>query len=492
MERLEANNPVKCAEVTKSLLLNDLYFMLRYGLKRKDVENQWILDRCREIQKNPDGYLDLWARGHYKSTIGTFALTIQRILKEPEKVRCIFSFVRPIAKAFLKQIKVEFETNEELKALFPEVLYADPAKQAPTWSLDDGIVVKREGNPKESTLEASGLVDGATTSKHFDDLIYDDVVDKKSVNTPDMIKKTTEAFELSLNLDTPGASKRMYGTRYHFNDTYAKLLKRGTVVLRLHMATDNGEANGNPVLLTREEIATKRRDMGPYTFACQMSQNPVADEVAGFKDAWLRYYPGNVTGKKMNKYILVDPASAKKKGSDYTTMTVIGLGPDKKYYILDWIRNRLSLTQRGERLFYFHRKWGPKAVGYEAYGHDADIEYMKTLMGEEEYNFTITRLGGPMKKTDRIRRLIPIFEQGRVLLPETCNRTNYEGKVDDLVQVFIEEEFKAFPVSLHDDMLDGMARMRDKDFVQLMRWPKAVPVGTRPQGRGRKLGWMGG
>ena len=158
--------------------------MLRYGLHRKDAEDQWVLDRCREVQANPNGYLDLWARGHYKSTIGTFALTIQRILNEPEQVRCIFSFVRPIAKAFLRQIKVEFETNEELKTLFPEVLWANPAKEAPKWSEDDGLVIKRKGNPKEATLEAWGLVDGATTSKHFDDLIYDDVVEIKSVNTP--------------------------------------------------------------------------------------------------------------------------------------------------------------------------------------------------------------------------------------------------------------------------------------------------------------------
>ena len=311
-----------------------------------------------------------------------------------------------------------------------------------------------------------------------------------------MIKKTTNAFELSLNLDKPGSTKRMYGTRYHYNDTYAELVRRGTVVVRMHKATHNGEANGIPVLLTPEEIAIKRRDMGPYTFACQMSQDPVADEVAGFKEEWLRHYLHGLTGKKMNKYILVDPASEKKKTSDYTTMIVIGLGEDKKYYVLDWVRDRLSLTQRGEKLINLHRKWTPREVGYEKYGLQADIEYIKTLQKDEEYSFDVTELGGPMKKADRIRRLIPLFEQGRVYLPPTLNRTNYEGTVEDLVSIFIEEEYKAFPVSLHDDMLDGMARMRDKKFVAKMRWPKPKkgPIAGRRPGSGKDVdqNWMGG
>jgi hypothetical protein len=153
-----------------------LWVLLCYGLGRKDAYNQWVFERCLEVQAEPDGYLDLWAREHWKSSIITFAKTIQDILRNPEQTFGIFSHTRPIAKAFLRQIKQEFERNERLKRWFPDILYTDPHKDSPKWSEDEGIVVKRKGNPKEATVEAWGVVDGQPTSKHFGVMIFDDVV----------------------------------------------------------------------------------------------------------------------------------------------------------------------------------------------------------------------------------------------------------------------------------------------------------------------------
>jgi replicative DNA helicase len=45
----------------------DLYYLLRYVLGRADIEHQWMLRRIREIQNDPDGRLDLWARDHRKA-----------------------------------------------------------------------------------------------------------------------------------------------------------------------------------------------------------------------------------------------------------------------------------------------------------------------------------------------------------------------------------------------------------------------------------------
>lgn len=382
------------------------------------------------------------------------------MLKNPELTIGIFSHTRPIAKAFLRQIKQEFERNDRLKSWFPDILWENPRKEAPKWSEDEGIVVKRKSNPKEATIEAWGVVDGQPTSKHYKVLVYDDVVTKESVTTPEMMAKTTESLSLSYNLGAHGGIRRFVGTFYHFNDSYHELIKRGTAKARIHPCTKDGTVEGDPVFLTREQIEQKRRDMGPYVFGCQMLLDPKADETQGFKEEWLKYFTPS-TSAGMNVYILVDPASAKKKDSDYTAVWVLGLASDGNIYTLDIVRDRLSLTQRADLLFNLHRRWRPILVGYERYGMMADIEHIKDRMDREIYHFPITEVGGSMPKVDRIRRLIPLYEQGRIFLPHKLIKTNYEGVEVDLVKTFVEEEYKAFPVAGHDDLLDAQARLLD-------------------------------
>lgn len=162
----------------------------------------------------------------------------------------------------------------------------------PKWSEDDGIIVQHTGNPKESTIEAWGLVDGQPTSKHFKLMVYDDVVTADSVTTPEMIEKVTNAWATSRNLTSEGGATRYIGTRWHFNDTYRQILERGAAIERRHPVTIDGTVDGEPVLWTRERVAEKRREQGPYVFSSQMLLDPAADRTQGFKEEWIRYYQG--------------------------------------------------------------------------------------------------------------------------------------------------------------------------------------------------------
>ena len=254
----------------------DRYFLLVQAMGRRDALHPWIYARCREIERNPYGYLDIYGREHYKSTLITFAGSIQELLRDPEVTIGLFSHTKGIARAFLRQIKVELETNEKLKRIFPDVLYEDPQGEAPMWSLDTGLIVKRKTNPKEATIEAWGLVDGQPTSKHFSILLYDDVVTRESVSTPEQIAKTTEAWELSDNLGALGGKKIMTGTRYSFADTYDSIMKRGAVKVRVYPATADGTITGRPVMFSQEDWDRKVRDQGEATISCQMLANPLA------------------------------------------------------------------------------------------------------------------------------------------------------------------------------------------------------------------------
>lgn len=490
----------KLNHVVRELCLADLYYLLVRACKRVDmlprrnepgfVDNQFAFDRCREVEADPYGHVDLWSREHFKTSILTFGKNIQDILQDPERTIGIFSHTRPIAKAFLRQIMRELEENRTLHSAFPDVLWAD-TRQSPKWSEDDGIIVKRKGNPNEATIEAWGLVDGQPVSKHFWKLHYDDIVVQASVTTPDMIAKTQSRLEESYSLgQTPSGEKAMAGTRWHFNDSYRTVRDRGTFKAREHPGRVGGTEDGESVYWSEETHLAKRRDYGPYTYAAQILMNPAADSTQNFQREWMRHYT-RLQSAKMNTYILVDSANTKRKESDYTAMWVIGLAADGNYYVLDIVRDRLNLTERVNRLFTLHRKYKPKQVRWEKYGMMADIEAIKREQEVQTYRFDVTEVGGQTSKDDRIKRLIPIFEQGMIYFPKSLHITDWQKQTHDLVRDFIEEEFFPFPVSIHKDMLDSLARIAEPDLKLI--WPleekpqRAEPVRHHAN---RATAWM--
>jgi hypothetical protein len=412
------------------LCRQDRFYLLTIALRRQDANRDWLYARCREVEQAPNNHLDLWAREHYKSTIITFAGAIQEILRDPEITVCIFSHTKGIARKFFRQIKHELETNEILKTAFPDIMWADPQKEAPRWAEETGLVVKRKSNPKESTLEAWGLVDGQPTSAHYKLRIYNDVVAPESVTTPDQIQKTTAAWELSDNLGAVGGRKWHEGTRYSFADTYQAILEKGALIARIYPATDNGRVDGTPVLLTAEQWAEKKIVQGPAVIACQQLQNPIAGQQAMFDPMDLRQY--EIRPATLNVYITVDPARSMKKGSANTAIAVQGIDAARNKYLLDGCNHRMDLKTRWETLRDIRTSWmnqpGVQAVhvGYEAYGAQADLDYFLERMEVEKNSFPIEELkwprDGEASKDDRVQRLGPDFRAHRYYLPALMSK----------------------------------------------------------------------
>lgn len=488
---------------------NDRYYLLTRILHRFDAVNPWLYARCREIEADPDGYLDLWAREHYKSTIITFAGCIQEMARDPEITIGVFSFNKPTAKKFLAQIKLELETNRDLQAIYPDVFYPDPRNQSPKWSEDKGLVIRRAGNPKEATLEAHGLVDGQPTGAHFSLRVYDDVVVPASVSTPEQVKKTTLAWELSDNLGARGADgmKRAWhvGTRYSFADTYQEIIDKNALKTRIYPATDNGLADGNPVFLTPQAWAQLKTKQGPATIACQQLMNPAAGNEAMFRKEWLTFI--DIRPSTLNVYIMCDPANSKKKDSDNTAMAVVGIDAGGNKYLLDGYRHKMGLRERWLALRGLRKVWmntpGVQMVkvGYERYGMQADLEYFEEQMQADKEAFEIIELNwvreGGQSKDDRVQRLQPDFmgkkfylamvcqrkdATGAIVPYETANqkkvreggqgfrvfspvrRKDHEGNAYSLNKGFIEE-FLPYPFSAKKDLIDATSRIYDMDPV---------------------------
>jgi hypothetical protein len=420
---------------------NDRFFLLTNLCNRPDAaQHPWLFERCREVEANPDGRIDLWSRFHYKSTIVTFAGAIQEVLCDPEIKIAIFSATRQISVAFFGQIKKEFEVNDLLKKVYSDVLYKNPRGLSPDgrpakWSIERGITVKRKSNPKEATIEAHGLIDGQPTSRHFDLHIYDDMLTQDHLSE-EAIRKTTERWELADNLGShEGVRKWMVGTRYHFADTYSVVMERGSMKPRIYPATDNGKLDGKPVFLSQERWEAIKRDQRS-TVSAQCLLNPVAGNQATFDVNMLRTY--DVFPAVMNVYILVDPSKGRTRTSDRTAIAVVGIDQGGNKYLLDGFRHRMPLSERWEKVKHLREKWERHPgvqhvkVGWERYGKDAEIEAIEDMQLREKNMFKIEELNTPRQgshsKCDRIERLEPDFQLGRFLLPGLIHNPDKGGR----------------------------------------------------------------
>jgi predicted phage terminase large subunit-like protein len=457
-------------EDVREMILADRYFLLTQICNGAHALHPWIYARCREVEAAPDEHLDLWSRGHYKSTIITFAGGLQDVLAYPEKSTCILSYKKDAAAAFVSQIRAQLEGNDILLKCFPDILYPERSNhQGDVWS-NEKLCVKRTTARKEATLQCSGLVSGMLTGGHFDKLVYDDTVTPESVTTPEQIERTTDAWRMSLNLGTGDTRHWYIGTRYAMFDTYYHMLETKVITERRRICHNE---NGKPVLLSQKEYDNKRATLDSKTWASQMLQSPVGEGELMFNVEHLQYYQDLPKG--LNNYLFVDTALEQNKSSDYTAMAIIGLGRDKRYYLVDLIRDKLKLSERMDALFYLNERYNPILTFYEKNANRSEGEIIRSEMNLRGYRFPLIEMNQTGNKKDRISNLEPLFRAGRIILPERIlYRQKWNGQMRDLIRDFIEHEYAAYPSVPHDDILDCLANITLAEISQQLMFPKAV------------------
>lgn len=480
----------------RTMFRNDLFFLLYYGLSRHDINDYtvpFVVDMCKQVEHGPfTDTLDLWSRGHYKSSIITQGRTLQDLLRDPENMTVgFFSHVRPLAKSFMLPIKVALEGNRMLRWAFPDIIWENPKRDAAVWSMDTGLELMRNSISNTHSLEAWGLVDGMPAGKHFQLRVYDDVVTEKTTSTPEMMRKAEVQMRLSVNLGTDDGWQRIIGTIYRRGDFYTKCQKDANdgiypyhvrvvpwfkgfytpeEATTLKVSEDYKALFGyrKPVLLTWEQILKKYKQMLDYIFRCQMELTPAEAAESDFREEWIKYYHNLPTERA--KFLFIDPANEKKRDSDYTVMAVVSMDSNRNRFLEDMVRDRLDLGQRWQAIKKLLKDNAPiMTVFYESYGKDSDEYYFRQQMEAEGTYFNLVEIGGKTHKFDRIRRLVMPFRERRFFLPR--KGIWYLG--EDLVNTFIEEEYLPFPFCDTYDMLDAISRIEDpavEEFIPVSQY----------------------
>ncbi len=488
-----------CDQLNAVYNISDLRFLLRYnlfilltcGCNRKHLINQWAYDRCLEIQKQPDGMIDLWAREHYKSTIITFGKTIQDIMtshgeqnkdvnqylldqlsqyinidQQEEATIGIFSCTKTLAESFLWEIKKELEQNIDLQSIYHDIFYKLPDKYSDKWSMQSGINVKRKSVRKEATVEAWGLITGQPTGKHFSICVYDDIITHDIVKTLYLTAVATTSWENSLSLGSQNGVVRYVGTRKHYNDTYSEIIRRNAATLRRYTPYKNNDISQGLALFTPEEAEQRRKSMGETTWASEYLQEPLKDSAISFDTEKVRYHTVTDTSG-LSLYMYCDPANAQKerragkKGSDFTVYSVIGIDRGGGLILIDCIRDRLSPSQKFDAIYSLWEKYKKiKNIYYEETGLCSDIAQFKERATERNHlTFTslFVKLSSRMAKQDRLIKLEPLLEQGKLFVPKELIKKRINGQVYNLTEELIKREMMMFPFSEHDDIMDTLA-----------------------------------
>lgn len=477
-------------EMFRELALNDLWFIVYFVFQIPIANEPFIVDACAAVEDGPEtDTLDLWAREHFKTTIFS-AEDIQKLLKNSETTIGIFSHTRPVAKAILRAIKHTFENNVLLKTCFPDVLWNDPQREAPKWSEDDGIVLKRKSSRREASVEAWGLLEGMPIGKHFDHRHYDDIETDDCVQNPDIVRKLRHRFDLSQNLGVQDSgTQRVIGTFYSHEGLLTYLRDQKDIhgnpvyITRIKPATVDGTPNGKPVLLSQERL--DKLKVNEYTFNCQQLLNPTPQGVAKLEsDKFIEVDSANIpTG--LNKFMIIDPAGEDKDGSgDPWAFGVFAVDPDfddmgaSDIYLIDLVASTFRHEDAIAEIVRMYLRNGMiDSVGVEKIGistveiHVANaLRNKKRFISQENKSLYLLKPQGRNKQT-RIESAIawPLFN----------SKLHISTEIHPSYIQRLYSEADKFPY-WHDDILDIWSYLYDilRDpkfkFMNRRRWSKPI------------------
>lgn len=476
-------------DVIRHLVLNDLFFIVYFVLGIPGSNHPFVINRCMEAQRRlnrlyandpdePRKRLEVAARSHFKSTVTTIASTVQYHLRSPEDCTCIFSFKKPAAENFVDSIKNVYEMEIMIKS-FPDMLYARPYTESPSWSVQNGIVIKRKNTSrKESTVESSGLVEGMVTSEHFERLLFEDIETADIASSPESMEKCYSRFEMAKHLATKRDTDifHVVGTYYHHQGPLCRIRdkkdKDGNPVFDYTCipGTEDGTPSGRPVLLSEKQMDDERT--GDHFFS-QILCDPTPQTDMKLNPSFLQEIEPNFIPKNLFKVLLVDPAGdadkVKSKNSDAWSIELIGIAPPKEgddwgineSYLLDAVIERLSEAEAVDVITRMYLTGGRiMCMGYEKNGGTTPVVAYHVLealkkkgrrLREEDHSFVWLRPASRHKKTKILNALTWPLNNGKLFM-STAVSSAYRDR--------IRMEMEKFPV-WHDDGIDGWSYSYD-------------------------------
>ena len=443
------------------------------------------------------------ARGWGKTTL-ILAYIIQRTCADPNIAILLANEKEQTACDFLHEIKTQFETNEFLRALFPEVI--PPDFHATTWSASR-IIVQRTSGRKEPTVATVG-VGGTVIGLHFDLIVVDDAISREAMENAragswQIIRQVNRWIHQLRPLLNPSYQPFpeivFIGTRWwhgdcyeHIEDHFGRGEPQQVVALRLKLDTEvqqvlayrvgdlavfrrpaieDGRA-AFPEKWTLEELANIR--FGDETlFACNFMLAPADEATTTFKASWLRTYSWldthrvlyvDAQGAKrivetnsLDVLIFVDPGGFSTRGTEdraRAAAVVVGSTGAGEHLLLDCYSEKDTFLACCRKVASFATLYGPRKIVVELAGQQAAfIEVLRRVLEDAGVQTPLEAVKPGIKsKETRILGLEPLFQRGQIYLGSGSNFHEFRT------------QYQQFPRSARFDVLDALAYL--PEFVK--------------------------
>ena len=432
-----------------------------------------------------------------KTTLITQGYTIQRICAYPQIKILLCNEKEQNAKDFLNEIKKQFELNEFLRALFPEVI--PPDLNETTWSATR--IVVQGGSTREPTVNVAG-VGAALASAHYDLIICDDIISREAMENArggswqiiHQVNRWIHQLEPLLNSNAQPFPEIVFiGTRWWHNDCYEHIDEafgygEAPQPFLLRTKLENGETQ--QVLAHRiGDLATFRRaaiedgrsifpekwDLerlnkiqmrDPALFACNYMNQPSDEQTAVFKPDWLQYYDWlddqtirftDGTGTKriaaladLDVLVFVDPGGfGERQLEDRARAAIIVTGTtrDGNHLILECTSDKDTFLACIRSVMDKVSRYNPRRVYVEQAGQQASfIELLRQMAQSASLAISLEAVKpGNKVKEQRILALEPYFQRGQIFLGKSAAFSD------------LKTQYSQFPRVARVDLLDALA-----------------------------------
>lgn len=456
-------------------------------------------------------------RGLGKSAIVTQGRTIQRILQNQDWSAIIANEAKAKSEAFLSAIKVEFENNDYLRFLFPEII---PNFSKTTWTSDKILVARTKKNTDRvnPTVMALG-VGSQSAGAHANEIIVDDLISEEAAENAmaghfTLIERANRwVTRLNPLLKFPNRDPLTFVcTPWYLDDTYQFILDTyGGIVededfyeeadeivwqLRLPDGTDQRitlyqkgdvalfklpavDEDGRAVFPERYDLEEldRLREIDPYFFASQYMLEPNVGGAAEFDPKWLKTYRwenanqieyrdeyGRIRYDNIDDHIVnisVDPAISRSKKACRTAITITGTNGQEVFLYEAWAK-RVGALELAQQIIEFYKQYRPNRVIVELVSYqEALAEILEKLAADQGIGripIFEHRTGSNMKKELRIMALEPFFNRGRFYYHPPTQKDFFD-------------EYSNFPHTRMKDILDALS-------MQKHEWHRASGKGN--------------